>query len=122
MVVDADPAFVYWIGSYFARYGSERARWAYPTKSYFDHGIVAGAGSDTPVTPISPWWGLWAAVVRQEVNGGKVLSPDERVTVAQALEMYTRNGAYAGFKEKLSGSGEVRRLYRHRPRCPGSPV
>jgi len=107
VVVDADPAFVYWIGSYFERYGFERARWAYPTKSYFDHGIVAGAGSDTPVTPISPWWGLWAAVVRQEVNSGKVLSPDERVTVTQALEMYTRNGAYAGFEEKQKGSLEV---------------
>ena len=107
IVVDADPAFVYWIGSYFERYGPDRARWAYPTKSYFDHGVVAGAGSDTPVTPISPWWGLWAAVVRQEVNSGKVLAPEERVTVMQALEMYTRNGAFAGFEEKQKGSLEV---------------
>ena len=107
IVVDADPAFVYWIGSYFERYGPDRARWAYPTKSYFDRGVVAGAGSDTPVTPISPWWGLWAAVVRQEVNSGKVLAPEERVTVMQALEMYTRNGAFAGFEEKQKGSLEV---------------
>jgi len=107
IVVDADPAFVYWIGSYFERYGPDRARWAYPTKSYFDRGVVAGAGSDTPVTPISPWWGLWAAVVRQEVNSGKVLAPEERVTVMQALEMYTRNGAFAGFEENEKGSLEV---------------
>jgi predicted amidohydrolase YtcJ len=110
VLVDADPAFVYWIGSYFSRYGAERARWAYPAKSYFDHGIIAGAGSDVPVTPISPWWGLWAAVVRQEVKSGAVLAPEERDTPQQALEMYTRDGAYLGFEENEKGSLEVGKL------------
>ena len=43
-----DPAFVYWIGSWFTKYGPERVRWAYPGKSYFDYGIVAAAGTDVP--------------------------------------------------------------------------
>jgi predicted amidohydrolase YtcJ len=110
VLVDADPAFVYWIGSYFARYGAERARWAYPAKSYFDRGIVAGAGSDVPVTPISPWWGMWATVVRQEVESGAILAPEERISAQQALEMYTRNGAYLGFEEHDKGSLEVSKL------------
>jgi len=107
VLVDGDPAFVYWIGSWFKKYGPERERWSYPGKSYFDYGIVAAAATDVPVTPISPWWGLWAAVERKELNTGQVLAPEERLSVRQALEMYTRNPAYLGFEENQKGSLEA---------------
>ncbi len=107
VLVDGDPAFVYWIGSWFKKYGPERERWAYPGKSYFDYGIVAAAGTDVPVTPISPWWGLWAAVERKELNTAQVLAPEERLSVPQALELYTRNPAYIGFEENKKGSLEA---------------
>jgi predicted amidohydrolase YtcJ len=107
VLVDGDPAFVYWIGSWFKKYGPERGRWSYPGKSYFDYGIVAAGATDVPVTPISPWWGLWAAVERKELNTGQVLAPEERLSVAQALELYTRNPAYIGFEENKKGSLEA---------------
>jgi len=106
VVVDGNPPFVYWIGSWFAKYGPERVRWAYPAKSYIENGIVEAAGSDVPVTPLSPWWGIWAAVVRKEMESGQVLAPEERISVAQALTLYTRNGAYAGFEEDRKGTLE----------------
>lgn len=106
VLVDGDPAFIYWIGSWFRKYGPERERWAYPGKSYFDYGIVAAAGTDVPVTPLSPWWGLWAAVERKEVNTGQVLAPEEKLSVLQALQLYTRNPAYIGFEENKKGSLE----------------
>jgi len=106
VLVDGDPAFVYWIGSWFTKYGPERVRWAYPGKSYFDYGIVAAAGTDVPVTPLSPWWGLWAAVERKELKSGQVIAPEERLSVMQALELFTRNPAYIGFDEKEKGSLE----------------
>jgi len=104
VVVDGNPPFVYWIGSWFLKYGPERVRWSYPAKSYIDNGIVEAAGSDVAVTPISPWWGIWSAVVRRELQSGEVLAPEERLTVEQALTLYTRNGAYAGFEEDRKGS------------------
>jgi predicted amidohydrolase YtcJ len=110
VLVDGDPAFVYWIGSWFKKYGPDRERWAYPGKSYFDYGIVAAAGTDVPVTPISPWWGLWAAVERKELNTGQVIAPEERLSVLQALELFTRNPAYIGFEENKKGSLEVGKL------------
>ncbi len=110
VLVDGNPAFVYWIGSWFLKYGPERVRWSYPGKSYFDNGIVVGAGSDVGVTPISPWWGLWAAVVRQEMSSGEVLAPAERLSVRQGLELYTRNGAYIGFEEDEKGTLEPGKL------------
>jgi predicted amidohydrolase YtcJ len=106
VIVDGNPAFVYWIGSWFRKYGPVRVRWSYPGKSYFANGIVAGAGSDVPVTPMSPWWGVWAAVVRRELTTGEILAPEERLSIREALTLYTRNGAYIGFEEKSKGSLE----------------
>jgi predicted amidohydrolase YtcJ len=103
VVVDGNPPFVYWIGSWFLKYGADRVRWSYPAKSYIENGIIEAAGSDVPVTPISPWWGIWSAVVRTELQSGQVLAPEERITVEQALTLYTRNGAYAGFEEDKKG-------------------
>lgn len=104
IVVDGNPPFVYWIGSWFQKYGPDRVRWCYPAKSYIENGIIEAAGSDVNVTPISPWWGIWAAVVRKDLQTGQVLAPEERITVEQALTLYTRNGAYAGFEEGIKGS------------------
>ncbi|HLM80666.1 MAG TPA: amidohydrolase [Terriglobales bacterium] len=104
VVVDGNPPFVYWIGSWFQKYGAERVRWAYPARSYLDNGVLEAAGSDVDVTPLNPWWGIWAAVARKELQTGQVLAPEERITIEQALTLYTRNGAYAGFEERLKGS------------------
>jgi predicted amidohydrolase YtcJ len=81
-------------------------RWSYPAKSYLENGIIEAAGSDVAVTPISPWWGIWAAVVRRDLQSGQIIAPEERISVEQALTLYTRNGAYAGFEEGLKGALE----------------
>lgn len=110
VLVDGNPPFVYWIGGWFIKYGAERVRWSYPAKSYIENGIIEGAGSDVFVTPISPWWGIWSAVVRRELHSGEILAPEERITVEQALTLYTRNGAYVGFEEHEKGSLEPGKL------------
>lgn len=110
IVVDGNPPFVYWIGSWFKKYGPERVRWSYPAKSYIANGVIEAAGSDVPVTPLTPWWGIWSAVARKDLATGEVLAPEERVTIAEALRLYTWNGAYAGFEEKSKGSLEPGKL------------
>ena len=110
VLVDGNPPFVYWIGSWFNKYGAERVRWSYPAKSYINNGIIEAAGSDVPVTPISPWWGIWSAVVRRDMSTGEVLAPEERLTVLEALRLYTFNGAYVGFEENDKGSLETGKL------------
>ena len=110
VVVDGNPPFVYWIGSWFKKYGPERVRWSYPAKSYIENGVIEAAGSDVPVTPLSPWWGIWAAVARKDLATGEVLAPEERLTISEALRLYTYNGAYAGFEEKSKGTLELGKL------------
>ncbi len=110
VLVDGNPPFVYWIGSWFKKYGAERVRWCYPAKSYIANGVIEAAGCDVPVTPLSPWWGIWSAVARQELGTGEVLAPEERLSIQEALRLYTNNGAYVGFEEKSKGSLEPGKL------------
>jgi hypothetical protein len=37
------------------------------------------------------------------LQSGQILAPEERISVEQALTLYTRNGAYAGFEEDRKG-------------------
>lgn len=85
------------------RLGVERARWLFPLKTLFKTGICVVGGSDCPMEPLSPLSGIQAAVTR-------VFFPEERITVDEALCMYTVNAAYASFEEKLKGSIEAGKL------------
>jgi predicted amidohydrolase YtcJ len=108
--VASNPSFVFSFGSRFAKFGPERVRWIFPEKAYLENGIVAGAGSDVPITPLNPWLGISAAVLRRDSQTGQIIVPEERITILQALEMYTRNGAYVGFEEEQKGSLEPGKL------------
>ncbi len=107
---DGNPPFLYFISAWFSKYGAERVRWSYPGKSYLQNGVMVGAGSDVGVTPLSPWWGVWAAVVRQSQETGKEVAPEERLTINEILRIYTRNNAWIGFEEKVKGSLEPGKL------------
>src|SRR3546814_18983466 len=59
-------------------------------------------GSDWPVAPIDPLTGLAEAVDRETLDGlhPDGWFPDQRVTLAQALQSYRQESAYAGFHGK----------------------
>jgi predicted amidohydrolase YtcJ len=83
--------------------GSSRARWLYPVKTLIGEGIRVCGGSDCPMESISPFSGIQAAVLRQPF-------PEERITVEEALRLYTVNAAYASFEEGVKGSIEEGKL------------
>jgi predicted amidohydrolase YtcJ len=85
------------------RLGTRRARWLYPLGTLFKKGIRVSGGSDCPMEQISPFAGIQAAVTRQ-------FFPEERITVDEALRMYTVNAAYASFDEDIKGSIEEGKL------------
>ena len=65
--------------------------------------MVSTGATDYPPGPYEPLMGVQACVTRTD-SEGNVWGPDQRVTVEEALRLYTLNGAYAGFEEDIKGS------------------
>lgn len=90
----------------------ERARFAFPFKSLADRGVIISGGSDWPVGLYNPLIGIDILVNHRfgpEENGA-VLNQDERLSVLQAIRVYTYNGAYCAFEEDEKGSLEEGKL------------
>ncbi|MGQ0586619.1 MAG: amidohydrolase [Gammaproteobacteria bacterium] len=90
------------------RVGPERIKGAYAWRRMLQAGVRLAAGSDFPVESTNPFWGLHAAVTRQDHHnlpeGGWY--PDQALTVKEALRAFTLDAAYAGYQEKQLGSLE----------------
>lgn len=80
------------------RLGDERVRDLYPIRSMLTEGTIASGGSDAPVETLSPLLGIWASMV------GAEYAQEERLTLKQAVTLYTANAASNGFDEGISGS------------------
>jgi predicted amidohydrolase YtcJ len=88
------------------RIGRDRSVIAYNFESFVDAGARIAFGTDWYVEPLNPMLGLYAAVTRQFTDGTPPGGwfPDEKITMAQAVEFYTLGSAYAEFQEKDKGS------------------
>jgi predicted amidohydrolase YtcJ len=94
------------------RIGGARARDAYNFRSFTAAGIPVAFGTDWFVEPLDPRLGLYAAVTRELPGGGPAggWHPEEKITLEDALDLYTRGSAYAEFAETDKGTLERGRL------------
>jgi predicted amidohydrolase YtcJ len=92
--------------------GPDRASRAWAWKSIADSGGHLAFGSDWPVVTLNPWEGVQTAVTRQTSEGQPEAGfvPEQRLTVAQAVDGYTLGAAFAGRREKTEGSLEIGKL------------
>lgn len=88
-----------------ARLGPERVKGAYAWRTMLDHHIPFAAGSDFPVEQVPPILGLYAAVTRQDASGKPAGGwyPDQRMTLSEAIDAFTRGAAYAEGAEATRG-------------------
>lgn len=90
------------------RLGEIRIQGAYAWRKLIDAGAIIANGSDFPVEYPNPFFGLHAAITRQDHDnqppGGWF--PEERMTVAEAFASFTLDAAYAGHQENTIGSLE----------------
>ena len=91
------------------RIGESRCASSYAFKSLSDAGAKVAFGSDWPVAPLDPFVGLDAAVTRRTLDGKNPGGwfPEQRITVAQAVEAYTLGSAYAAHQEADRGTLSV---------------
>lgn len=78
----------------------------YNIKSFIQKGLQPAFSSDSPVLPSSPLFGIHAAVSRK-TSSGQVIIPEQAISIYEAIEMYTRNAAYASFSEEFQGTIEI---------------
>jgi predicted amidohydrolase YtcJ len=95
-----------------SRLGIERLKGSYAWESFIKSGVVVPGGSDAPVERGEPMIEFYAAVARKDPKGfsAEGWHPEEAVTRAQALKMFTIWPAYAAFEEKLRGTIEPGKL------------
>jgi predicted amidohydrolase YtcJ len=104
-----NPPFFYEFGDGYIKNYGERVNHMYPVRDFIDAGIIAAGSSDCPVTHYNPLLGIHVAVNRKSQSDQEV-GVNQRISVPEAIKLYTWNGAYASFEEGLKGSIEVGKL------------
>lgn len=88
------------------RLGPERIKGAYAWRSLLNNNAIIAQGSDFPVESANPFYGIHAAVTRQDhqnqpENGWY---GNERMTLVETIESFTYMAAYAAHQENIIGS------------------
>ncbi len=89
------------------RIGRERCKGAYAWRRILDAGGRICFGTDWPVEPLDPMRGLYSAVTRRDIETGQPEEgwfPDQRLSIEEAIYLYTLGAAYAEFQEDVKGS------------------
>ncbi|MFN3521778.1 MAG: amidohydrolase [Phenylobacterium sp.] len=91
-----------------ARLGEERLKGAYAWKSLLDSGAVVVGGSDAPVERGDPLIEFYGAVARKDLKGFSAPNwhPEETLSRAEALKLFTSAAAYGRFAEDDLGTIE----------------
>ena len=83
------------------QFGSDRLRWFQPLRSLLAAGVTVGGGSDhmqkiganRAINPYSPFLGMATSITRLARDHPGPLHPEEALTRAQAIQLYTLNNA-----------------------------
>jgi predicted amidohydrolase YtcJ len=110
IMVEPQSGAIYEMSDNYEQENADPARPAYgptPLKTFLKHGIKVMTGSDQ--NPIGPMFTIFESVNRLR-KSGKVINPEERLTVEEAIRATTIMPAYSTFQENLKGSIEPGKL------------
>ena len=95
--------YAYYNSDKFHFYGEQRMKHCMAFRSFFDVGIHAAAGSDFSPGPFAPLMGIQGMVTRTGWDG-ETWGANQRISVDEALQVNTLNGAYNSHEETIKGS------------------
>ncbi|MEM2021825.1 MAG: amidohydrolase [Zestosphaera sp.] len=112
VVLVVQPHFIitdWWV---IKRVGNLRVSWVYPFRSIVNADIPMAISTDSPVEPLNPWETIYAAVSRGKLNGVELYhqTPQESLSLGEALHAYTQGSAYALGEDSILGSLEEGKL------------
>ncbi|MGB5242361.1 MAG: amidohydrolase [Lutimonas sp.] len=98
------PMHTFYWGDWYDRIiGPEQAQLISPIRSAMNKGIKVTSHTDAPVALPNMMMILWTTINRVS-RSGKVMGPEERLTVYEALKTFTIWGAYQFFEENQKGT------------------
>ncbi|KAF0119734.1 MAG: hypothetical protein FD151_1905 [bacterium] len=104
IMVATQPSFIYYNGDRYLRtVPGQQLEHLYPIATLMKNGIKVCGGSDCPVVPPDPMFGIYSAVSRMSETGETVL-PEERIPPLEAIRMYTEYAARTSFEETIKGT------------------
>jgi predicted amidohydrolase YtcJ len=110
LVIATQPRMLYEQGDGFYRScGEELIHSVYPYKTYIEMGLHVAGSSDCPVTYPDPLLGMRDGMLRQ-TEEGRILAPEQKLSIQQAFHMFTYDAAYSLFDEKDKGTLEEGKL------------
>ena len=95
--------YAYYNTDKFHFYGEERMKRSMAYRSFLDAGIRAAAGSDFSPGPFAALMGIQGMVTRTGWNG-ETWGANQRISVEEAVQVNTINGAYNSHEEAIKGS------------------
>ncbi|MDW7668148.1 MAG: amidohydrolase [Bacillota bacterium] len=95
-----------------SRLDKDKISKTYNWKTFFDMGIHASGGSDAPVEDMDVISNIYHAVARKDKSGFPIGGwlPEQKLSLTEALKLFTIEGAYASFEENVKGTLEKGKL------------
>lgn len=106
ILVNVQPTqIMYAAGQFDSLYDETTRTVSFPLRRLIESRTRVSFGTDWAFAPPGAFEGLYASVLRRQADGSMRGGwfPGERLTVKQALDAYTVNGAYASFEETAKG-------------------
>jgi predicted amidohydrolase YtcJ len=95
--------YAYYHGNKWLDYGEQMMASMFTHRSFLDYGIPVAPASDYTPGPFEPMMAIQSMVTRKDMQG-RVWGPSQRISVTEAMQICTMNGAYASFEENIKGS------------------
>ncbi|HMO81763.1 MAG TPA: amidohydrolase [Pyrinomonadaceae bacterium] len=88
------------------RLDEPRLKGTYAFRTLLDTGGVLAFGSDSPVAPLNPLWGVYAAVTRRTLDDKNPDGwiPEQKISVYETIKAFTVGSAYAEYQELVKGT------------------
>lgn len=90
------------------RLDEKRLKGTYAFRSLLDSGAVLAFGSDSPVAPLNPLFGVYAAVTRRTLDDKNPNGwiPEQKISVDETVRAFTYGSAYGEFQDHIKGTLE----------------
>jgi predicted amidohydrolase YtcJ len=96
-------SYMWEYGDILQSYGPQRLAMMHAYRTAIDMGIPVAGHSDSPISAADPLLRIQDMVTRTSSHG-LVVGPEQKVSVDDAIKVWTLDGAYATFEEKIKGS------------------